>query len=279
VELDLDDDFAKIEARLTEAQNKDAKVVPMRSRKIWISIAAAVVLLLAAAPFLWERLAPSEAPMQTFATADSPSEQVILSDGTRVWLNKNTEFSYYSSPNPKVRRVKLKGEAFFDVRENAESPFVVETPDGEVTVLGTTFSVRSVATENDFSVHVASGRVEMTPSATDEKLILTENESGVFQKKEGLLRKEINMALNELAWHTGRISFDGTLLPEALKTLADLYEVEISLENPDLEDCPLNANFHMKGIHSVKVILETMLGAEFVELEQGKYVLRGGKCE
>ena len=114
---------------------------------------------------------------------------------------------------------------------------------------------------------------------TPEKVILTKNQSGIFDKEKGTLRKESNSALNELAWHTRRLKFDDTPLSEALQTIGLFFGVKISLENESLSDCPLNAGFSMKSLSSVSTALETMLGAEMVETGKSEFELRGGRCE
>ncbi|MGK7388870.1 MAG: FecR family protein [Candidatus Cyclobacteriaceae bacterium M2_1C_046] len=92
-------------------------------------------------------------------------ELVKLPDSTYVFLNKNSSLTYNENFND--RQVKLEGEAFFDVTKG-EDPFIVKTSLSEITVLGTTFSVRS--TDNDLKVQVKKGTVEVKAKDQVEKL-------------------------------------------------------------------------------------------------------------
>ena len=278
LDLDLDADFSMIEKKLGEAEKPEAIVRKLPPRRKWLRVAAAL-LLLAATPFLLKKYLPTGEKYAQVATADSPRENPVeLPDGSMVYLNAHSELSYFTTIGDE-RRVRLEGEAFFNVAKDAAHPFVVETTAGEVTVLGTSFSVKNVDSENDFTVHVATGRVEMAPKGKAGKLVLTKNESGIFQKKEAVLQKKTNAELNELAWHTRSLHFKNKPLSAALLEIGDLYGVTFVLENKALQNCPLNASFDHKNFRSVKTVLETFLGAKIVEVKAGTYSIKGGRCD
>lgn len=84
-----------------------------------------------------------------------------LSDGTRIWLNAKTELTYPVVFTGKERRVKLKGEAYFDVARNETQPFIVETDPMEVKVLGTSFNVNAYADEPEVVTTLVAGSVQI----------------------------------------------------------------------------------------------------------------------
>lgn len=279
VELDLDDDFSKIEAKIGAGGNEGAKIRRLRSRRRWLGIAAALVLLIAA-PFIIQHFLQPAVKYESFASGEQPAKNPIeLLDGTKVWLNASSALTYFTTSVSGERRVKLEGEAFFDVAEDAERPFVVETTAGEVTVLGTSFSVKNFESVNEFTVHVATGKVKMAPNDHPKSLTLEANESGVFQKKDGRLEKQSNDNLNELVWHTRTLRFSDDPLPEALAVISRYYGVQLVIETQALMACTLTGNFKNKEFSSVKTTLETFLGAEVVEVGDRKFALRGGRCE
>lgn len=88
--------------------------------------------------------------------------QLELSDGTQVWLNARTKIEYPAAFVGKDRRVKLDGEAYFQVAKNASKPFIVQTSKGDVEVLGTKFNVESYSDDNTFTTALMEGAVKVT---------------------------------------------------------------------------------------------------------------------
>ncbi len=276
VDLDLDVDFLKIEERIAEQGNHQAKVRPLLHRRWILRVAAAIVLVVAGNYILQNYLQPA-AKYQVATAGNEPSEKAIqLQDGSKIWLNANTELSYFTNSISKERRVKLDGEAFFEVAKDASKPFIVETPSGEVTVLGTSFSVKE-RTEI-IEVNVATGQVKLSPIGSKQAITMTANEQGIFNKKTGELRKNTSPVSNKLAWHTGQLMFDNTPLVQTIKTIQDFYSVKISLSDEGLQSCPVTATFAKKTIESVLETLATLLGAEVEKAGEANYLLKGGSC-
>mgnify|MGYP000004802238 CR=1 FL=1 len=80
-----------------------------------------------------------------------------LSDGTKVWLNSRTKIEYPAVFADKERRIKLDGEAYFQVAQNIHKPFIVQTPKGNVEVLGTQFNVESYSDDSTFATALMEG--------------------------------------------------------------------------------------------------------------------------
>ncbi len=277
VDLDLEGDFQKIENKLLEEDKPEAKVRPLPYRR-WLLRVAAVFLLLAAGSYVWKKYLTSAVKHEVVSTGDKASEKPIeLLDGSKVWLNANTKFTYFSSSVSKERRVILDGEAFFEVAKDASKPFVVETLSAEVTVLGTSFSV--LEKHSDVEVNVATGKVKLSPKESDEAITLIVNERGIFKKTEGQLIKEQLQDPNKLAWHTKKLIFDNTPLKTALSTISEFYGTPINLENEELENCILSASFDHKSIDTVLEIIATVFGAEISQSPTGDYTLKMGECQ
>ena len=85
-----------------------------------------------------------------------------LSDGTKVWLNSRTKIEYPAVFADKERRIKLDGEAYFQVAQNIHKPFIVQTPKGNVEVLGTQFNVESYSDDSTFATALMEGAVKIT---------------------------------------------------------------------------------------------------------------------
>jgi ferric-dicitrate binding protein FerR (iron transport regulator) len=277
-DLDLDADFARLEKRLV-AEAPATKIVAMNPQRRWLRVAAAL-LLLAIAPFLVKKYLQPAARYEVATAGKSPrKEPVLLPDGSKIWLNSATECSYSLTATGKERRVKLNGEAFFEVARDERKPFVVETASGEVTVLGTSFSVKERAGGNTLEVQVVSGKVRLQPTGARENLVLTANEQGVFNKTDNRLLKTNPDHQNDLAWHTRRLVFRNKILADAVQEISLLFHVKIEIADAGVKKCPLTATFDDKSLEVVLNTIGQVLGTTAVKNSDGSYVLKGGRCE
>lgn len=152
--------------------------------------------------------------------------QTILSDGTKIWLNSNSEIEFPAQFSETERRIKLiSGEAFFEVAKNKQKPFIVETQRYSVQVTGTAFNinnyednvVKTLLTEG--SVHVVSK--QMITSLHPGQAVVNNGESLQMTKA------DVNEALS---WREGYFYFDGKTLSEILAELSRWYDVEIEYQ-------------------------------------------------
>lgn len=248
--------WAKIEA------NKSAEVVePKVPRKIvakrnnwWRRIAALLVLGIALALVLhWTGYLERTTVL---STSMREKERVTLSDGTLVILNEKSTLTFPKSFEGKAERVvELKGEAFFDVADDAEHPFVILTKDTRIKVLGTTFTVREK--EEEVLVTVASGKVLFSEKAETEKegVLVLPQKQAVFSKKKQAIAAEKVANYNEMAWATKKLTFENVPLPLALADIERCYGLQFNLDNPKLANCRFTAQFDNK---SYKTVIETL---------------------
>ena len=114
--------------------------------------------------------------LQTITVPAGQRINITLADGTNVWLNARTTIQYPITFNEKERLVKLDGEAYFDVTKDKNKPFIVQTNNYNVEVLGTKFDVDSYSETEIFETTLMEGSVRIS-SLTDanESLMLTPN--------------------------------------------------------------------------------------------------------
>lgn len=278
VELDLDADFERLEQRIAAAEpSAQAKLVPLPPKRRWLAIAAAVVLLLAATFVLRNFLGGDG--MEQFAVGSSPARTPLtLADGSKVWLNAGSVLRYFGKNNSSDRRVELEGEAFFEVAKDPGRPFIVKGTLGEVTVLGTSFNVRSHGTAPTLEVNVTSGKVRLQPAGTEQHLDLVANETGIFNKTSNSLTKTGGDSNNSAAWHTGRLVFDNTPLGKVLSQLSDTYGVKLGTDNPAAINCPMTVSFDKAPFQTVLMTLATVFSAKVEQVGPKEYRLSGVKC-
>ncbi len=204
---------------------------------------------------------------------------VLLADQTSVKLNKNSKLTYPDKFKNDERKVKLKGEAYFEVTHNKEKPFIVETEIALIKVLGTSFNVKTYDTIN--KVTVQSGKVELSRlDSKGEKLILTKGETGVINSKTGDIIREINTIENEasLYWLDKKLEFKKTELYVVVETLSKVFNVEIILANELIKFCPLDAPFENMSLDEILDVIKLSFNLE-IEKNENQIILSGDGCD
>ena len=158
--------------------------------------------------------------------------QVVLADGTKVWLNSASRLIYPQSFMGKERRVVLSGEAFFDVAHDAERPFIVETSRMNVKVLGTRFNVNDYDDNEEVSTTLVNGSVEIV-SGGQQAFRLVPGEQA-YGKENELEKREVNVRLYT-SWIDGKFLFNNTELEEIAKQISRWYDVEIFFSNESVK--------------------------------------------
>ena len=150
---------------------------------------------------------------------------LVLSDGTRVWLNAETELDFPVEFVGKERVVRLIGEAYFEVKCDEEHPFIVEAGGVRTRVLGTSFNVKAYADEESVFTTLVTGKVEVSVEG-GEAVVLNPAMQGVWQKAEGKMRVTHVSVDKVMAWREGLFLFDEENLAGMAKVLERWYGVE-----------------------------------------------------
>ena len=158
--------------------------------------------------------------------------QVVLADGTKVWLNSASRLIYPQSFMGKERRVVLSGEAFFDVAHDAERPFIVETSRMNVKVLGTRLNVNDYDDNEEVSTTLVNGSVEIV-SGGQQAFRLVPGEQA-YGKENELEKREVNVRLYT-SWIDGKFLFNNTELEEIAKQISRWYDVEIFFSSENVK--------------------------------------------
>ncbi|MBE9599443.1 FecR family protein [Pedobacter sp. MC2016-24] len=173
-----------------------------------------------------EKLADAQAGQNiTLNTPKGGQYRVTLSDGTKVWLNAASSLSYPSNFTGKERKVKLEGEAYFEVAHNASHPFIVSTNEQQVKVLGTSFNVNAYANERKTVTTLLNGRVELSSSRVSATTQLHPGQQAVFDQS-GFGVGAVDATLYA-AWKDGEFRFKATPLIEALRQVERWYDLDI----------------------------------------------------
>ncbi len=159
---------------------------------------------------------------------------VTLEDGTVVWLNGGTRLEYPLLFAEEVRRVKLSGEALFDVEHNADHPFVVETFASEIEVLGTKFNVYADEKAGCFSTTLAEGRIRATNLMSEDREQVTLNPNEMVRLVDGRLVSIKTEARDAICWTEGYINIGHVAFDELMRRFENAYDVKIVIARESL---------------------------------------------
>lgn len=210
-----------------------------------LQIAAALFIL---SGLLYTTLLLIASPaMITQTAANGERKQLQLIDGSIVILNANSSITYPEKFETS-RQVELTGEAYFKVYRDTLKPFIVNTHDVTVRVLGTSFNINSynnLATK----VSVVSGRVQVN-SPSGRQIILTKNEQAAFAVNNNLVRTA-HESSEQIAWIDNTIFLKNTTLAETAGIIKNWYGVTVEFEEPELAQLTISGKFKDEKLENV----------------------------
>jgi len=156
--------------------------------------------------------------------------QLRLSDGTEVWLNAATELEYPVQFSSAERRVKLKGEAFFQVRSDASRPFIVELENGSVIATGTTFNISSYATDAFMETTLVSGKISVKSSNGHSLGMIPGDQFRLNRADQTYVLQQVDTRFYT-SWKEGVLLFNSVSLAELAQKLERWYDVKISFSS------------------------------------------------
>ena len=169
----------------------------------------------------------------TMTTPKGRQFNLVLADGSKVWLNAASSITFPTAFIGKERKVTITGEAYFEVAHNAAMPFIVEKGNTSVLVLGTHFNVNAYDDETAISVTLLEGSVNVRNGNNNNKIKPGQQAQIKDDGKISLLSDiDVN---NVVAWKNGRISFQGANIETVMRQMSRWYDVEI-VYNKKLDD-------------------------------------------
>lgn len=161
----------------------------------------------------------------TLSTPGGGQYQLLLSDGTKVWLNASSSIHFPSTFKGKERNVTITGEAYFEVVKNAAMPFTVTTGDMTVQVLGTHFDVMAYNDENSINTTLLEGSVKIT-RGTAHKMLVPGQQSRVGKDAE--IKITTADVEEVMAWKNGWFQFNACDIETIMRQISRWYDVEVA---------------------------------------------------
>ena len=233
--------------------------------------AAASILLLAGVYTIFFR---GGSPV-TYAYQEGKTEPIILTDGSKIILNKASSVTVYPFTS-KSRHLDLSGEAYFEVSSDPKRPFTISSGGTLTEVVGTSFNIRQTPGETRIFVH--TGKIIFSSEKDSRVAVaLTEGEAAVFAHDK--MEMIANPSPNVSAWRTRQLRFVRMPMSTIIEDISTYFGQEVIIENESSRNCIINIPLAFKKpeITSVLEAVSATINAELV-VEGNIYIIRGGRA-
>lgn len=265
--LDVNKAWERFQKRVA-VQNETPKVLK-RGRFSWMRVAASIILIAGlgiAAYFMINNNGPKEMVAQT-------GENVLidtLPDGSVITLNKRSTITYPSKFKGNTRAIALKGEAFFNVAPDKKKPFIISVNDVQVTVVGTSFNIKSENGNTEVVVETGIVRVNRSGKTVEliagEKIIMSANDSNAAKEK--VSDKLYNY------YRSKEFVCDDTPLWKLVQVVNEAYNAKIIIGRKELNDKTLTTTFNNESLEQVLEVIRLTFDITVIKKEDGQIILQ-----
>jgi ferric-dicitrate binding protein FerR (iron transport regulator) len=261
------------EKAIQQVNAKIEKQKRIRVLDIFQKVAAVLILPLIVATlwFALEKPAEKKEPFVPWHTLEIPAgmrSEFYLPDSTKVYLNSKTSLSYPLFFNDTLREVKLSGEAYFEVAENKDVPFIVNTGRINIEVTGTEFIATRYPHEELTEIVLVKGGINLFQG----DYLTTKKD--IIQLKPGekalCLDSDSRLAIDKVntekysAWKNGVLLFRDDPMPEVVRRLNRWFNVDIQLEGPELKGWAYTATFEDESLEQVLELLKISAPVDYM---------------
>jgi ferric-dicitrate binding protein FerR (iron transport regulator) len=239
-EIDVDKAWNKVHSRLMEngllINEKPARIRFISSTFLRIAAAALIMISLGAVAVYMNNAGFFSKKITIIAGNDQKNILVPMPDGSKVYLNRNSLFSYRKNFGEYNRNVKLTGEAFFEITPDVSKPFVIDAGKASVKVVGTSFNVITNNYKSAVEVFVQTGKVLVSDNSGEQSVKLDPGYVGTVNSKTS--DRKLNNNPNYLSWKTGYLDYSGQKLSIVFNDLKRVYNMDIVANDPAILENP-----------------------------------------
>jgi len=258
----------------------------------WVLTSSIALLIIGAIIFIPNKKAATLASVEvagenTVVTKNGSKTNMLLPDGTKVWLNAGSKITYLKNYGVGSREISLSGEAFFDVVHNAAKPFVIHTGKMDIKVLGTAFNVKCYPGDRTTETSLIRGSIEVTLNGRKEKIMLKPNEKLIVNNEEARQQKDasgpaeqeqetapvlsivhvthepISNDILETSWVANRLVFSNETFDEVAIKMERWYNVNINIQSPALKIKRFTGSFENETVEEALTALRYTLKFNF----------------
>jgi len=278
-EVNIDNAWEKVKSRIQN--DNELKINIERTKVFHLSTFmkyAALGLLLIGVGFVSSRIYKNSIEKNSiieYLATNTDKNEVILSDGTIINLYPNSKLMYQKQFETNERKVKLVGEAYFNVTKNPEKPFIIEVQNTEVKVLGTSFNINSNLAEQQVEVFVESGLVQVTKKNGQEESVLIYPGDLVTVSKNSIHQAK-NTNINIVSWKTKQIVFKEESLNNVISTLNKAYKTNIICNDTVILNLKFTTTFRNQTLDSVLSVICLAFDLKTIEENNEIKLIQGG---
>ena len=242
---------------VAEENSRERKHFSLRGVCMEAAKIAAVLAIVLLGTHYWtgKHQVPEDKTWQSIYVPAGQRAELMLADGTKVWLNSRSTLTFPGSFKGNIRNVKLDGEGYFAVTKNVEQPFIVETNKCNVKVLGTEFNVMAYAADSVWETSLLEGAVEILQKKSEVSLMKLKPGDMARLSKNQLTKEKIHTT-DYFRWKEGLICFNDISLRDIMEKLKLYYDVNFVINNQQILDAHYTGKFRTHdGIeHVIRVL-------------------------
>jgi ferric-dicitrate binding protein FerR (iron transport regulator) len=276
-----DIDVGKAYKKVMAEAKKKKTVMKLNHKKVftyWGRVAAAVLIPVIALSVFLHKTSQNKSQMevtyQKIFSQNGTTSEIILPDGSVVYLNAGSSLQYPTNFNENRRNVNLEGEAYFQVRKDAQKPFIVHTQKMNIEVLGTKFNVSAYSDLSEIKTTLEEGKVKVIISGEDKEdnYYLDPNEELSLNVETGDITKKQVDASDIKEWFQGNLVFKSALLSDALKQIARKYNVQIDSQTAEIAHKRLTVRFESEeNLNDIFSVLQSIVPDLVVDKRGNRY--------
>ncbi len=274
--FDTDAAWEKVRSKLSKHETRTIEFKPQSSSfPTWLRIAASIVVVLGIG-FYIAQYATKPADVYAQQTTTTVLKDT-LPDGSLTVLNKKSSLAYEYDRIKETRKLKLVGEAYFNVKHQETKPFIIETQEVIIEDIGTTFNVKAYPQSNTIEVFVETGEVHFY-SNDNKGLHLKEGETGMYNKISKTFARLVATDTNVLAYQNHIFHFNNTDLGVIIDEINEVYNAKLSVAKEELRGCRITVDFKGESLESIVEIIAETLNLTVTKLDK-QIILDGNVCQ
>jgi len=263
IHYNTDAAWMKISSKLGLGEENSRSITILRKINFRILIAAATIACLITIGALGLHMSEitsfkkTATASITISTNEGEKAHIFLTDSTEITLNSGSTLQYNGQYNIKDRKVKFKGEAFFNVRTNPEKPFVVQLEQMSVSATGTRFNIFSFSNEDRVETTLEEGVITVSIKGSEPVKVKSGQQVVYFVKSKKVMVRDV-VTDTYTSWKENKLRFNDTPFEEVLRRIARKYNVRFEISDHELLNLKYTATFIDEPIEDVMQMLETV---------------------
>ena len=277
LDVNTDKAWTQVQSRI-HTPHKQLTVSWLNTKNIF-RMAAAITLLAVATFFIFQKKDPLSMPMpQVIVEANESALEKKLMDNSMITLDKKSKLT--TAFTNKERRVKLEGEAFFEIAHDTVKPFFIDVQNLEIRVVGTAFNVDEKSEKGKIVVSVTEGIVLL--NGKKRSIRLEKGQEATYNVATGDFETAANRSLNFRAYKAEELVYEGQPLSKVVRDINENYGVSVEIISQDIKNCPISGRFNF-GKQTLDFILNEFIAIQIenFSIERQKndgILLKGTKC-